>query len=101
MAPSPGGPPGASARPSTARRPPSWGMLPLATGTARTAHVLHVPIELAPKYLGGVLGRRRVDSQGRCPFEPGDDPQARVQLPVPMEVWSTRSPAGAVCRKRL
>src|SRR5437868_11862254 len=85
MAPSPGVPPGASATPSTARRPPSRGMLPLATGTAQGAHVLHVPIELAPKHLGGVLGRCRVDRQCRCPFESGNDPQPWVQLPMPME----------------
>jgi hypothetical protein len=42
-------------------------------------------LELLAQHLGGVFGRRRIYGQGSRALEPGDHPEARMKLPVPVE----------------
>ena len=51
--------------------------------TQRCFHLL--PIEVRAEDLGRVLRGGRIDREGRRALETGDDPQTRMDLPVPVE----------------
>ena len=42
-------------------------------------------MQMSSQHLGSIFGRHRVHRQCRRAFEPGDDAQARVKLPMPVK----------------